>query len=83
MMPGWPVDITKQTPFHDGAALMARRQGRGGGGRSRHRDPGYRTTCKGCGTIETVIVRPPAGIDLYCVPCDTKRRAAKEAAAVA
>jgi len=62
---------------------MARKFGGRGGGRSKHKDAGYRSTCKGCGVIATVIVRPPAGIDLFCVACDTKKRAAVAVAAAA
>lgn len=60
---------------------MARKHGGRGGGRSKHRDPGFRTSCKACQTIVMVITRPPAGIDLYCVPCDAKKRATAAAAA--
>jgi len=63
---------------------MARKHGGRGGGRSKHyRDPGFRATCKGCQTIIMVIARPPPGVDLYCVPCDTKKRAAAVVAAAA
>jgi hypothetical protein len=62
---------------------MARKFGGRGGGRSKaHRVPTFRSTCKGCGVIATVIVRPPPGVDLYCVACDLKRRG-ESAAAVA
>lgn len=49
---------------------MARKHS-GGSRRSKaHRAPAFRATCKGCGTITVLQMRPPPGIDLYCVACN-------------
>ena len=49
---------------------MARKRSGGRGGRSKaYRTPAFRVTCKGCGTVQTIPVRPEPGIDLYCLEC--------------
>lgn len=55
---------------------MARKHS-GGSHRSKaHRPPKFRVTCKKCGVVQEVGVRPPAGVDLYCVACNMERRKA-------
>lgn len=56
---------------------MARKHSGGSHRSKQHRPPKFTVTCKGCGTLQVMNVRPPSGIELFCVKCsDAKRKAA-------
>ncbi len=55
---------------------MARKHSGGSHRSKQHRLPKYTVTCKGCGTLQVVSVRPPPGVELFCVKCSDARRKA-------
>lgn len=39
-----------------------------------HRPLKLELACRGCGKVQVVSVRPPPGVELYCVACTTEQR---------
>ncbi|MEQ8277469.1 MAG: hypothetical protein RMA76_02945 [Deltaproteobacteria bacterium] len=54
---------------------MARKRSGGGRRNPKYRPAAYRVTCKTCGIVMTVPVRPPPGVDLNCPECTAKTNA--------